>query len=98
MPPVLDLQTSDVTPQWSVAFDCWFRTEATSVDNQLGDFNTDEWLKMVETNAHSVPKDGDIKESQHLPITGDQTAGERSALRWVSILGDCKCGIQSLVQ
>jgi hypothetical protein len=69
IPIVLNPETGAITPQFNVVFDDWFSTIATSNDD-LPDFNSDEWSRMFGTATFAFPfddKDAEMVEAQNQP-------------------------------
>ena len=58
IPLVLNLDTGAITPQFHVVLDDWFTTVTTSVDD-LPDFNSTVWSKMLGDSEYQFIRDED---------------------------------------
>ena len=79
VPLVLNLQTGSITPQFHVVFDDWFATVSTNDDN-MPDFNSDEWSKMFGESAYQyIQMDDDddevLEAYEGVPVQFDDIYG-----------------------
>ena len=58
VPLFLNLDTSNITQQFHVVFDDWFTTVTTSIDD-LPDFNSAAWSKMIGDSEYQFIRDED---------------------------------------
>ena len=85
VPLILNFETGNVTAQWNTAFNDWFSTVATNVED-MPNFCADEWSKMSGTSTFNSQPGNKVTESDQQPMqpTGwnikDDSIGEEEAL------------------